>query len=148
MPSFPPLSATICYEAIFPSQVVLSSPGGVAPSWIVNLTNDAWFGDSIGPWQHLAAARLRAIEEGMPLVRVANTGVSAVIDAYGFVQAYLPLGSRGIIRTALPPALKDKTFYSRYGNRGLLLIFALLFVAALTPWTVSDEKMFHDSLES
>ena len=148
LPSFPPLSATICYEAIFPSQVVLSSHGGLAPSWIINLTNDAWFGDSFGPWQHLAAARLRTIEEGIPLVRVANTGVSAVIDAHGFVRAFLPLGSKGIIRTVLPPALKEKTFYSRYGNRGLLLIFALLFVSALTPWTLSDETVLQDSLES
>ena len=69
---------------------------------MINITNDAWFGDSPGPYQHLAMSRVRAVEQGVPLIRVANTGMSAVIDSYGRVLKRLPLNTRGIIDTALP----------------------------------------------
>lgn len=102
----------ICYETIFP-QEVLAAPE--RPRFLMVVTNDAWFGRFAGPYQHLALGRLRAIETGLPMVRAANTGVSAVIDARGRVVESLPLGVAGRIDAALPPALPP-TLYSRTGD--------------------------------
>ncbi len=129
LPGLPPFSPLICYEIIFPGAVVDENH---RPAWIVNVTNDAWFGYSSGPYQHLASARLRAIEEGLPLVRSANTGISAVIDAYGHVRARLGLEQTGIIDEALPAALSP-TPYARWGD---WLVFALAMISiflALAP---------------
>lgn len=121
LPSFSPL---ICYEAIFPAAV--TGPGA-RPQWLLNVTNDAWFGLSSGPYQHLTSARLRAVEEGLPMVRAANTGVSAVIDAYGRVLAALDMEREGIIDHVLPPA-RAMTPYGRWHDAMLLL---LVYVLAL-----------------
>jgi apolipoprotein N-acyltransferase len=114
-PNFMPL---VCYEIIFPGAAV---PRDERPGWLLNLTNDGWFGSSNGPYQHFQQARLRAIEEGLPLVRAANTGISAVVDPLGRVIASLPLGVEGVLDAPLPRAL-EPTPYVRYGNTGLALM--------------------------
>jgi apolipoprotein N-acyltransferase len=128
LPGLPPVSPLICYEVIFPGHVTDRSR---RPAWLLNLTNDAWFGLSTGPHQHFAAARLRTIEEGLPMVRVANTGITGVIDAYGRVRAKLDLGAEGVIDTDLPGALAATT-YARFGNAiaGLISLLLLVFARA------------------
>lgn len=123
----PPFSPLICYEVIFPGEVVATDH---RPSWLLNVTNDAWFGVSSGPYQHFAAARFRAIEEGLPLVRAANTGISALIDAKGRIQARLELEERGIIDTGLPQPVNGPTLYSRFGNTIPLTLCGLILLLA------------------
>ena len=118
----------ICYEAIFP-QDLRKAPGRA--DWILQITNDAWFGVLTGPFQHLAQARLRAIEQGLPLVRVANTGISAMIDAKGRVLATIPLGKAAYLDAPLPAALAP-TPYARRGDGPVLALLVALF-AALGP---------------
>ena len=111
LPRVPAFGAMICYEAIFPAQVVDQAD---RPDWMVNITNDAWFGNSTGPRQHLAAARLRAVEEGLPLMRAANTGITVGFDGRGRELGRLPLGVAGTL--ALPlPAKRPPTSFSRWG---------------------------------
>ncbi len=100
LPGLPSFTALICYEVIFPGSVTPAT----RPGFLVNVTNDAWFGISAGPWQHLAAARLRAVEEGLPLVRAAQTGISAVFDARGRVVASMGLAETGVVLAPLPRA--------------------------------------------
>lgn len=115
----------ICYEAIFPDNVVDATK---RPHWLVNVTNDGWFGKSVGPYQHLAQARLRAIEQGLPLVRAANTGVSAVIDPAGRLIAASELGREAVLDAQLPRAL-EQTVFARFGLVPTLLL--MLIVAFL-----------------
>lgn len=128
VPGGPTLAPLICYEAIFPRGLIAASPRAAA---IVNVTNDAWFGLTPGPYQHLAQARVRAVEQGLPLIRAANNGISAVVDPYGRVVASLALGSRGVVDAELPEAL-PQTLYARYGGvlswLPLIALFALAFV--------------------
>lgn len=124
LPGLPPVSPLICYEAIFPAAVVGTDQA--RPRWLINLTNDGWFGISAGPYQHFAAARMRAVEEGLPLVRVANTGISAVTDGYGRVIARLGLGERGVVDTPLPKPPPGLTPYARWGNLIALLLAVLV----------------------
>ncbi|MCH7936378.1 MAG: apolipoprotein N-acyltransferase [Proteobacteria bacterium] len=128
----PPFSPLICYEVIFPGRVAEKNN---SPQWLLNLTNDAWFGFSSGPYQHFAAARLRAVEEGLPLVRVANTGISGVIDPYGRVVRRLGLGREGIIDSPLPVETAYSPPFSRLGPwmTGLIFIMAFGFGFLLTP---------------
>jgi apolipoprotein N-acyltransferase len=123
LPGLPPVGPTICYEDIFPGKVV--APAGPRPSWLLNVTNDGWFGLSAGPYQHFAAARLRAVEEGLPLVRVANTGITGVVDPYGRVTASLPLGVQGVLDVALPQPLGGISFFARMGNAVLWYVLLL-----------------------
>lgn len=122
----PLVAPLICYEAIFPAAVV---PAGPRPGMLLNVTNDAWFGLTPGPYQHFAQARMRAIEEGLPLARAANTGISAIIDPYGRVVRRLPLGVEGILDGPLPTPL-NITPYARFGDLipALIVVLSLLIV--------------------
>lgn len=120
-PGLPPVSPLICYEAIFPGRATLD---GARPQWLLNITNDAWFGDSTGPHQHLAQARMRAVEEGLPLVRAANTGISVVTDAFGRIVARLPQDEAAILDAPLPPALAEPSLARRHGGIVLTLLLA------------------------
>ncbi|SFR44294.1 apolipoprotein N-acyltransferase [Yoonia tamlensis] len=117
----------ICYEGIFAEEI---GGAGARPRLLMLITNDAWFGRGAGPYQHLAQARLRAIEQGLPMVRVANTGVSAMIDAYGRIMDALPLNTQGALDVALPPA-RAVTPYARYGDRMLMAILAVLTLCCI-----------------
>lgn len=115
----PPAGPLICYEVIFPGSV--AAPDN-RPGWLLNITNDAWYGLTAGPYQHFAAARLRAVEEGLPVVRVANNGISGVVDAYGRVLASLGLGVKGTLDSGLPTDLEGPTLYARFGDWTLLVL--------------------------
>jgi apolipoprotein N-acyltransferase len=131
-PGLPEALPLVCYEAIFPREIgtFLRSDEGRA-AWMLNVTDDAWFGLTPGPHQHFAQARLRAVEQGLPLVRAANSGASAVIDGLGRVVAELPLGVEGVLDSTLP-APGPPTFYSRYGALAPLLIGIVFLVFALS----------------
>jgi apolipoprotein N-acyltransferase len=127
IPQAPPALPLICYEAIFPGIV---AAGEDRPGWIINLTNDGWFGNSTGPYQHLQQARLRAIEEGLPLVRAANTGISAVIDPYGRIVARLGLGVDGVLDASLPAA-RPPTIYARIGDIPIAITIAVALLLVI-----------------
>ena len=124
IPGAPRALPLICYEAIFPGDIASQ---GDRPGWIINLTNDGWFGISTGPHQHLQQARLRAIEQGLPVVRAANTGISAVIDPMGRIVARLGLGIEGVLDSGLPSA-EPPTVYARFGDipAAIIIILALI----------------------
>jgi apolipoprotein N-acyltransferase len=128
VPGLPAAAPLICYEAIFPGEIV---QGPERPALMLNLTNDGWFGNTTGPRQHLHQARVRAVEEGLPLVRAANNGISAGIDANGRILARLGLNVRGVIDLALPAALPP-TPYARLGDMIFLVLWLVGAAAALT----------------
>ncbi len=123
-PGAPLMAPSICYEIIFPGEVIAQ---GARPGWIVNLTNDAWFGDTSGPRQHLRMAQVRAIEEGTPVVRSANTGISAIVDSYGRIIKRLALNAPGVLDGGLP-RVAPVTYYRRWGDWPLLVLF-LVFLS-------------------
>ncbi|MDO5630396.1 MAG: apolipoprotein N-acyltransferase [Paracoccus sp. (in: a-proteobacteria)] len=125
LPALPEFQPLICYEAIFPQHL----RHGPRPAWLLQITNDAWFGRFSGPYQHLAQARLRTIQSGLPLIRSANTGISAVIDAHGNTRASLPLNQMGKIDAALPAALPATTWW-HWGDTPALVLLALILTAA------------------
>ncbi|MBZ6077069.1 apolipoprotein N-acyltransferase [Microvirga puerhi] len=124
VPGLPPVAATICYEAIFPGEIL---PEGPRPQLILNVTNDAWFGDTPGPYQHFAQARLRTIEEGLPLVRDANTGISAVVDPFGRVTASMALGAAGVLDAHLPVAIAAPFA----AHAGMFVLTAMLLICLM-----------------
>ncbi|MBE1283787.1 MAG: apolipoprotein N-acyltransferase [Rhodobacteraceae bacterium] len=121
----------ICYEAVFPQDVNAAKD---RPDLLIQITNDAWFGTRSGPFQHLVQARMRAIEQGVPMIRVANTGVSAMIDPYGQVIHQIPLGQAGFVDAELPRPL-EPTLYSRAGDLPVFLavVLGLLVLVFLLP---------------
>lgn len=121
--TLPAASALICYEIIFSGRV--TAAGEPRPGWLLNLTNDAWFGHSSGPYQHFASAKLRSIEEGLPLVRAANNGISAVVDGYGRVLGRLGLNAVDILDVNLPPSLAP-TPYAIIGRWAVAILLTFL----------------------
>ena len=117
----PPFAPLVCYEAIFPRALIDRE---ARPQWLLNVSNDGWFGNTAGPYQHLEQARFRAIEEGLAMVRAANTGISAVIDPYGRILKRLELGEKGRFDSPLPQPLPP-TFYGRWGDVAFLLMFVI-----------------------
>lgn len=113
----PPVGPLICYEIIFPGAVTAPQ----RPGWLVNVTDDSWFGPWAGPRQHFLIARVRAIEEGLPVIRAANTGISAAIDPLGRILAMIGLNRMGYLDTRLPSALPP-TPYARFGDMGFVLL--------------------------
>lgn len=126
--SAPPFIPLICYEIIFPAEVL---PPGHRPAFMLNVTNDAWYGDTPGPRQHFQQSVVRAVEEGLPLVRSANNGISAIVDSYGRVSARLDLNEVGVVDGELPASL-PATLYSRLGDLVPgVLVAVLAFIAAV-----------------
>ncbi len=125
----PPVLPLICYEAVFPFEI---TDGVGRPGVMINVTNDAWFGLTFGPYQHFAQARMRAVEQGVPLVRAANTGISGVVDAYGRILRASRLGTEDVIDAGLPRAIAP-TLFSRFGAMilaGLMVAFLLVALTA------------------
>jgi apolipoprotein N-acyltransferase len=122
LPGLPPFAALICYEVIFPGAIVDEHD---RPAWILNVTNDAWYGRTSGPYQHFAIARTRAVEEGLPLVRVANNGVSGIVDEVGRVVARIDLNTVGYADLPLPADTSAATLYARGGDWILLALLGL-----------------------
>jgi apolipoprotein N-acyltransferase len=121
VPGFGKMGGIICYEVIFSGEVVDRTN---RPDFIFNPSTDAWFG-AWGPPQHLAQARMRALEEGIPIIRSTTTGISAVINAQGVVESSLPLDTEGALISVIPPE-NSPTFFSRYGNLIPLVLAAIL----------------------
>lgn len=139
-----PFLPLICYEIIFsgdiqPSQTARPETGANRARWIVNLTNDTWFGRTPGPHQHFRQSVVRGVEEGLPVVRVANSGISGISDAYGRVLQQLGLGERGSIDGRLPKPVASPTLFSSYGNSLFFLMLAGLFVITMIGRTL-DRK--------
>jgi apolipoprotein N-acyltransferase len=128
VPGAPSVAPLICYEILFPEEIAATR----RPGWYVNITDDSWFGppSSSGPYQHLLTARIRAIEQGVPIARDANTGISAVIDPVGRVTVSLGAGQMGVIDAMLPAALSP-TLYSQFGEWSFIF---LLLLSAATAW--------------
>jgi apolipoprotein N-acyltransferase len=127
IPRAPRMLPLVCYEIIFPGAAV---PRDDRPEWVLNLTNDGWFGISSGPYQHFRQAQVRMIEEGLPLVRAANTGISAVVDPVGRVITRLPLGTEGVLDSGLPRSIAP-TLYARAGDSLAGLITAIAFLIVI-----------------
>ncbi|MDK9695890.1 MAG: apolipoprotein N-acyltransferase [Siculibacillus sp.] len=127
IPGTPPFSPLVCYEAIFPGEV---TDPAYRPDWLLNVTNDAWYGMTPGPWQHFHQARLRAVEEGLPLVRAANNGVSAAVDPFGRIVAHLTLGAVGALDFDLPRPIPATTA-ARAGEIPAWILVSIGFVGIL-----------------
>jgi apolipoprotein N-acyltransferase len=127
VPRAPRMLPFLCYEIIFPGE---TAPDNERPGWLLNLTNDGWFGISSGPYQHLQQARVRTIEQGLPLVRAANTGISAVIDPLGRIVKSLPLGAEGVMDASLPRRI-DATLYARTGDSGVALVIGAALIIVI-----------------
>ncbi len=134
--NLPPFSALVCYEVIFPDQIANNKD---RPQFLLNVTNDAWYGRTSGPYQHLAITQTRAVEQGLPMIRAANTGISAMIDGQGRIVSSLGLGETGRIDTVLPRALHT-TLFAKYGTESWLLLLGLSFVIAYFGQTAQQKR--------
>jgi apolipoprotein N-acyltransferase len=130
VPGLPKAAPLVCYEVIFPGEVVPPGTEDERPGLLLNVTNDGWFGTTAGPYQHFQLARLRTIEEGLPLVRAAGTGISAIVDSYGRIRGELPLGVAGALDGPLPQKL-DPPFFARHPALATFLIWVAVLLVAL-----------------
>lgn len=142
LPGLPPVGPLICYEVIFPHEV--ADPNR-RPSWLLNLTNDSWYGNSAGPHQHWAQSVLRAVEEGVPLVRVANGGISGIVDSYGRPRAKTELETEAVVDGELPTALATPPIYARLGDGPyisavMLLLLVLKFMVCHSRFTTIQQR--------
>ena len=137
VPGLPLAAALICYEAIFPDERVSTSSRA---KYLLNVTNDGWFGMTTGPYQHFAQARLRTIEQGLPMVRAANTGISAIIDPYGRTLASLALGVEGVLDGQLPQPV-EATFFAKAPNTATFIIWLLSAGWAILGWVWNREPV-------
>lgn len=133
----PRVGPLVCYEAVFPGA---STDPDERPQWLLNITNDGWFGISAGPHQHLAMARMRAVETGLPLVRAANTGISVVTDAYGRILRQLDLGARGSITSVLPLSLPAAPPIGRHPLVQHAVLVLLIAVAFALAWATDARQ--------
>ncbi|MEE9315382.1 MAG: apolipoprotein N-acyltransferase [Rhizobiaceae bacterium] len=140
MKTAPPFLPLICYEIVFSGAVRSQNSTGEVPQWIINITNDAWFGMTAGPYQHAHQAQVRAVEEGLPVVRAANSGISMVVDAYGRIKESLALGEQGVVDAALPVA-GPATPFSRYGNMPILIFVCFLFLILVGVSLTNTKKL-------
>lgn len=140
IPGFSTIAATICYEAVFSGEVLSEEASGQSPDLLLNVTNDGWFGTSPGPYQHFAQARLRAVEEGLPLLRLANTGISAVIDPYGRIIAQTRLGESTVLDSFIPLPLERKTLFAQWRNSLFFIIMLACFFLLMRART--DRNIF------
>jgi apolipoprotein N-acyltransferase len=141
-PGLPPAQPLICYESLFPGFTNdAARRAGRRPGWIVNVSDDAWFGVTSGPWQHLNVASYRAIEEGLPMVRATPTGVSAVIDAYGRTLPGKRLGQSvyGAIDSPLPPALPSTPF-EVCGDVNFAAMVLISLASSLPKWRAALQR--------
>ena len=133
-----PFGITVCYESIFPQLWAKQNRAGA--KFFVNVTNDAWFFDSDAPYQHLAVSALRAVETGRPVLRAANTGISAVVDRYGRIQETAPLNTRTILTANIPLPLNDaQNFYTQWGDWFAWLCAALYFTLLISAMVFAYE---------
>jgi len=132
----PPFAPLICYEVVYPR---FSPRGSDRPAWLLNISNDSWFGDSAGPAQLLNQARYRSIEEGLPLVRSATAGVSGIIDPYGRVGHIAGVEESQVLDLVLLASL-DKPFYGHYGDGPWVIAFAFLAGIALIRPVLARQK--------
>ena len=124
--NYPKFGALICYEIIFPDEVVNRKD---KPDWLVVLTNDGWYGKSSGPYQHLVSAQMRAVEEGVSVVRSANSGISAIINPLGKIITQIDLHQKGVQDAYLPKTSQLFTIYSTLGKKAVLLLMLLILLA-------------------
>ena len=125
MPGTPSFLSLICYEIVYPGTAIPKDT--TRPQWLVNLTNDGWFGMTSGPYQHAHQTQIRAVEEGLPVVRAANTGISMVVDGYGRIRDSLPLGASGVVDAELPVA-RPPTVYATLGNLPVVVFVCIMFL--------------------
>lgn len=135
-PSFAP---SICYESYFPEEMLQKSR---RPDFIINFTNDAWYGNTSGPYQHFHMTRMRAVEQGVPVIRAANTGISAVINSQGQILAKLPLNSSGVIDSYLPKVSNNPSFFNEHGNLLIYYLIFLLFIVVCKEYYHTIKQIF------
>jgi apolipoprotein N-acyltransferase len=136
LPGVPAFSPLICYEAIFPGNVIDETN---RPEWLLNISNDAWFGLTEGPHQHLALSRMRAIEEGLPLLRSTSTGISAMVDPYGRTVSMLSLNTTGSLNVSLPRSINAPMIPTSVKIRILAIIMSFIGLIALI-WRINNRK--------